>query len=87
MEQLLITVDSKDTSDAIKNFVGQFKDASCEEQKPETDEYYLATYGMNKSAFEESLNKGIAESILGITKSWIDVKKELVAKINMHEKN
>ena len=87
MEQLLITVNSKDTSAAIKNFISQFTDASCEEQIPDTDEYYLSTYGINKSSFEEKLNKGIAESILGITRSWADVKGELVAKIKAHAKN
>jgi hypothetical protein len=87
MEQILITVDSKDTSAAIKNYVSQFEDASVEEQFPATDEYYLHNYGTTKAVFEERLNKGLAQSILGLTKSWDEVKKGLFEKINSNAKN
>ena len=82
MEQILIQVNSDDTSSAIKKFVSQFKDASVEEQVQHDDSYYMKTYGINKLAFESRLNTGIAQSILGITKPWNEVKEELLAKIN-----
>lgn len=82
MEQIIINVDSKSTSSAIKNFVHQFSDATIEEVKPVIDSYYIDTYGVSKQEFENRLNKGIAEAVLGNTKDWATVKEELLAKIN-----
>ena len=82
MEQILIQVNSDDTSSAIKKFVSQFKDASVEEQVQYDDSYYMETYGISKLVFESRLNTGIAQSILGITKPWNEVKEELLAKIS-----
>lgn len=81
MEQLLIHTNSANTKAAIKEFVNQFKDATIEEQVENTDAYYLENYGLTKANFESQLNKGIAQSILGITKPWNTVKEDLLAKI------
>jgi hypothetical protein len=81
MEQLLIHTNSANTKAAIKEFVNQFKDATIEEQEELNDAYYLKNYGLTKANFESQLNKGIAESILGITKPWETIKQELLAKI------
>ncbi len=80
MEKLLIKVDSKNNADAIVAFVSQFSHATIETQTLNEDTYYLTTYGMNKAAFESCINTGIAQSILGITKPWDEVKKELLEK-------
>lgn len=81
MEQLLIHTHSANTKAAIKEFVNQFKDATIEEQVENSDAYYLENYGLTKASFESQLNKGIAQSILGITKPWNTVKEELLAKM------
>ncbi|MBC7587883.1 MAG: hypothetical protein H7178_05920 [Chitinophagaceae bacterium] len=82
MEQLLIQADSAQTANAIKLYASQFEDARIEDQMLNDDNYYQQTYGMDKAAFETNLNKGIAQSILGITKSWNTVKEEMLAKIS-----
>ena len=82
MEKFLIKVDSKNNADAIVAFVSQFSDATIETQTLNEDTHYLTTYGMNKAAFESRINTGIAQSILGITKPWDEVKKELLEKIS-----
>ena len=85
MEQkILIKVNSNDTSSAIKEFVRRFEDATIEEQN-EDDERYLSDYGITKSEFDGQLNIGIAQSILGITKPWREVKQQLLSKINKRE--
>lgn len=81
MEQIVIKVKSTDTSLAIKNFVRQFSDASIENVPQNEDNYFMETYGINKQEFEDQLNTGIAQSILGITKPWSEVKEELLGKI------
>jgi hypothetical protein len=48
---------------------------------PKDDSYFTETYGINKEEFENMLNTGIAQSVLGITKPWSEVKEELLAKI------
>lgn len=82
MEQIVIKVSSDRTSSAIKNFVSQFSDASIEDVVPNDEHYFMETYGTNKQEFENRLNTGIAQSVLGITKPWGTVKDELLAKIN-----
>jgi|GEM_PF-6094098 len=82
MEQLLIQTNTTQTANAIKQYVSQFKDATIEEQLLNDDNYYQQTYGMDKIAFETKLNKGIAQSVLGMTKSWDTVKEELLAKVS-----
>ena len=82
MEQIVIQVNSDDTSAAIKKFVNQFSDASIEDLMFEDENYFIATYGLNKQEFENKLNQGIAQSVLGISKPWNAVKEELLAKIN-----
>jgi hypothetical protein len=85
MEQLVIKVNSDHTSSAIKKFVEQFEDVSIEEQIVHDDDYYLTTYGINKSNFENKLNIGIAQAVLGITRSWEEVKESLLSKIQSRE--
>ncbi len=80
--KLFIQVDSKNNADAILAFASQFSDATIETQTLNEDTHYLTTYGMNKAAFESSINIGIAQSILGMTKPWIEVKKEFLEKIS-----
>jgi len=80
MEQLLIEVDSPGTSEAIKEFVSRFDDATIAAQQAYDDNYYKETYGLDKAAFENRLNIGLAQSVLGMTKSWEEVKAELIAK-------
>jgi len=81
MEQLVIEVNSATTSAAIKEFVSRFNDATLSVQQQHDDAYYQNMYGISKAAFENNLNTGLAQSILGNTKSWDEVKAELVAKI------
>lgn len=81
-QQILIKVNSENTSDAIKKFVCQFDDAVVEEQAENEDDYYINNYGFDKIEFENQLNVGIAQSILGITKPWNEVKQQLLAKID-----
>jgi len=68
MEQLLIEVNSEDTSAAIKEFLSRFSDASVSVRKVYDDSFYTENYGINKTTSEQSLNIGLAQSILGITK-------------------
>jgi hypothetical protein len=82
MEQLLIQTDSVQTAKAIKEYASQFEDATIENQMLNDDNYYQQTYGMDKAAFENKLNIGIAQSVLGMTKPWETVKEELLAKIS-----
>ena len=82
MEQIVIQVNSDETSMAIKNFVTQFSDASIEDLMSDDENYFIDTYGLNKQEFENKLNQGIAQSVLGLTKPWNAVKEELLAKIN-----
>lgn len=84
-QQILIKVNSNNTSSAIKEFVSRFDDATIEEQTEDDNEYYLNAYGITKSEFENQLNIGIAQGILGITKSWNEVKQQLFAKIDKSE--
>lgn len=84
-QEIIIKVSSNDTSSAIKEFVSRFNDATIEEQTEDDNEYYLNTYGMAKSEFENELNIGIAQSILGITKPWNEVKQQLFSKIDRRE--
>lgn len=81
MEKILISVGSDDTSSAIKKFVSQFKDATIQAKESDNNEYYLNTYGINKTEFENQLNIGIAQSILGIKKPWNEIKRQLLSKI------
>lgn len=82
MEQIVIKVSSDGTSSAIKKFVSQFSDASIEDPMPNDENYFIENYDLNKQEFENQLNIGIAQSVLGITKPWSAVKEELIAKIN-----
>lgn len=82
MEQIVIKVSSDSTSSAIKDFVSQFSDASIEDVMPNDENYFMETYGLNKQEFENRVNTGIAQTVLGITKPWSAVKEELRAKIN-----
>lgn len=82
MEQIVIKVKSDSTSSAIKDFVSQFSDASIEDVIPKDENYFIENYGINKQEFENRLNTGIAQSVLGITKPWSAVKEELLKKIN-----
>lgn len=82
MEQIVIKVNSDSTSSAIKNFVSQFSDASIEDVIPNDENYFIETYGLNRKEFENGLNTGIAQAVLGITKPWSAVKEELLATIN-----
>lgn len=81
MQQLLVQVYSENTATAIKQFVGQFADASIENAQADIIDY-KATYGIDQANFENQLNIGIAQSLLGITKPWQDVKAMLLAKID-----
>jgi len=82
MEQLIIEVGSENTSAAIKEFVGRFADAEISVQVEEHDNtFYQETYGMDKQTFETKLNIGLAQSVLGMTKPWNEVKAELMARI------
>ncbi len=81
MEQLIIEVSSPGTSAAIKEFVSRFDDAAISVQEEHDDDYYKDLYGVDKMTFENNLNIGLAQTVLGITKNWNDVKAELVAKI------
>jgi hypothetical protein len=81
MEQLIIQVDSQDTSAAIKQFVSRFEDATIEGLVMNDDDYYQQNYGMKKAAFENELNIGVAQNILGINKPWEEVKTQLLQKI------
>lgn len=81
MEQLVIEVNSAGTSEAIRQFVSQFDDASIAVQEEYNEDYCQQTYGMDKAAFENQLNIGLAQSVLGMTKSWDEVKAELYKKI------
>ncbi len=82
MEQIVIKVNSDNTSSAIKNFVSQFSDASIEDVLPNDENYFMETYSLNKQEFENRLNTSIAQTVLGIAKPWNAVKEELLAKIN-----
>ena len=82
MTQLLVQVDSENTATAIKHFVSQFEDASIKATQV-ADIDYQATYGIDEAAFNAQLNIGIAQSILGISKPWNEVKAALLAK-NIH---
>ena len=82
MEEIIIKVSSDTTSSAIKDFVRQFPDAIIENAVRPDDNYFIETYGLNKKEFENNLNLGIAQTILGITKPWHEVKEELLAKVN-----
>ncbi len=81
MEHIVIKVKSDDTSSAIKDFVSQFSDASIENMPQNEENYLIETYGINKQKFENRLNTGIAQSVLGITKPWSEVKEEFLGKI------
>ena len=81
MKQLLIEVNSEDTSAAIKEFVSRFSDASVSVQEVHDDSFYIENYGINKTTFEHNLNIGLAQSVLGITKPWDEVKAGLLARI------
>jgi hypothetical protein len=87
MEQIVIKVESDNTSSAIKNFVSQFSDASIENMAQNDDNYFMETYGINKQEFENRVNTGIAQSVLGITQPWNEVKEELRGKINKNEED
>ena len=78
MEQLLIEVNSENTSAAIKEFVSQFTDASISVQETHDEKYYTETYGIDKNTFENNLNIGLAQAVLGKTKPWDEVKAELI---------
>jgi len=81
-QQLLIHANSEETSLAIKEFVSQFNDATIEEQPLNNEAWYMNTYGISKADFENKLNTGIAQSILGMTRPWNEVQEELLAKIS-----
>lgn len=49
---------------------------------PNDENYFMETYGLNRQEFENRLNTGIAQTLLGITKPRSEVKEELLAKIN-----
>ncbi len=83
MEQLIIKTTSQETAREIKQFASAFADTVIEEQHSENDDaYFINNYGMNKPDFENELNKGIAQAILGITKPCENVKADLLQKIN-----
>lgn len=82
MEQLLIEVNSENTSAAIKEFVSRFADASISVQEVHDDNFYAETYGIDKNTFENNLNIGLAQAVLGQTKPWDEVKAELMARIS-----
>ena len=82
MEQLLIKTPSQKAALAIKKFASKFDNTIIDDTLPQVDgNYFINTYGMDNVNFETRLNKGIAESILGLTKPWEQVKVELVKKI------
>jgi hypothetical protein len=81
MEQIIITVNSDDTASAIKKFIDRFEDATIEKKDSHDNEYYLNTYGINKAELEKQLNIGIAQSLLGIIKSWDETRQKLLSKI------
>lgn len=81
MTQLLVQADSENTATAIKQFVSQFADASIEATQPD-DVDYQAIYDIDQATFNTQLNIGIAQSVLGISKPWNEVKAALVAKIS-----
>jgi hypothetical protein len=81
MTQLLVQVDSENTATAIKQFVSQFADASIQTTKSD-DVDYQELYGIDQATFNTQLNIGIAQSVLGISKPWHEVKASLLAKIS-----
>jgi tRNA splicing endonuclease len=88
MEQLIIHIESAETTAAIKSFIQQFDDATIADVTTEQPEaYFIEKYGLSKSAFENRLNIGIAEALLNNTSNWDAVKKELMTKIESHEDN
>jgi hypothetical protein len=88
MEQLIIHIESAETTAAIKSFIQQFDDATITDVVTEQPEsYFIENYGMSKSTFDNRLNTGIAEAVLNHTTSWETVKKELMTKIESHEDN
>jgi hypothetical protein len=80
MTQLIVQVDSENTATAIKQFVSQFADASIEATQPD-DVDYQELYGIDQTTFNTQLNIGIAQSVLGVSKPWHEVKAALLAKI------
>ena len=80
-EKVIATNEPKKSIESNIDYSQFFKDATIDEQTENNDAYYLENYGLSKANFESQLNKGIAQSILGITKPWNTVKEELFAKI------
>lgn len=59
--------------------MSRFSDASISVQEVHDDNFYIENYGINKTTFEHNLNIGLAQSVLGITKPWDEVKAGLLA--------
>ena len=55
------------------------------QQSLNKDGDYVEIYGMTKATFENKLNIGIAQSILGMTKPWEQIREALFMKIRKHE--
>jgi hypothetical protein len=77
MEQILIEAGSENTAAAIKEFVSRFADASVSVQEVHDDSFCQETSGIDNNTFENNLNIGLAQSVLGITKPWNEVKEAL----------